>query len=367
MQKQSFNHDWRFRLGEPQGWGPMEPDESWRLVELPHDWSIELDRDPNAPNGVSVGFFPMGRGYYHKTFTAPEEWRGKKVMLAFEGVYMNAEAWLNENYLGRHPYGYTSFLLDLTPYLKVGETNKLRIKVDNSHQGNSRWYSGSGIYRPVWLYVAEPVHVAHWGVAISTPEISNEKAMVRVEAQVMNESATPQNVVVQYQITGPDKSLWTTMEARASIEAGASQAFVRNLQVNNPQLWSAETPNLYSLETRVTVDGKTVDSESTSFGIRSIAWSAEKGFLLNGQSIKMKGGCVHHDNGVMGAASYPHAEERKVALHKASGYNAIRCAHNPPAPAFLDACDRLGMLVMDEAFDCWREGQEPVGLSRGLR
>ncbi len=357
MEKQSFNSDWRFRLGDPRGWGPPEPDESWHAVDLPHDWSIELDRDPDAPNGVSVGFFPMGRGYYHKTFTAPEAWRGKRALVEFEGVYMNAEAWLNDNYLGRHPYGYTSFVLDLTPYLKIGEENKLRVRVDNSHQGNSRWYSGSGIYRPAWLYVAEPVHVAHWGVAVTTPEISKEKATVRVQAQVVNESGKHQSVAVFSQIHGPDNSVWASMEARATIEAGAKQEFVRNLQVANPQLWSPETPNLYRLETMVKIDGKTVDTETTVFGIRSIAWSAEQGFLLNGESIKMKGGCVHHDDGVMGAASYPRSEERKVALHKANGYNAIRCAHNPPAPAFLDACDRLGMLVMDEAFDCWRQGK----------
>jgi beta-galactosidase len=359
MQKQSFNHGWQFKLGNASIWETAKPDDGWQTVTLPHDWSIELDRDPNAPNGVSVGFFPMGMGYYNKAIEAPQEWQGKKVLVEFEGIYMNAEAWLNENYLGRHPYGYTSFVFDLTPYLKIGQANMLRIKVDNSHQGNSRWYSGSGIYRPAWLYVAEPVHVAHWGVAVTTPEVTMEKATVQAQVRVVNESSAAQAVVVQSSIYGQDGQVVALPEARATLPAGQAHEFTASQVVNDPQLWSPETPNLYRLETLVQVNGKTVDTETTTFGIRSIAWNAQEGFLLNGQSINMKGGCVHHDNGIMGAASHPRSEERKVALLKASGHNAIRCAHNPPAPSFLEACDRLGMLVIDENFDCWREGKNP--------
>jgi beta-galactosidase len=359
MQKQSFNRDWHFKLGDAPGWEVTRPDESWQRVTLPHDWSIEMDRDPSAPNGVSVGFFPMGVGYYFKTIDAPQEWQGKKVLVEFEGVYMNAEAWLNENYLGRHPYGYTSFVFDLTPYLKIGQVNKLRVKVDNSHQGNSRWYSGSGIYRPAWLYVAEPVHIAHWGVSVTTPEVSGEKANVQAQVQVINESAAAQEVTVQSTIYGKDGLSLPLSGVHATIPSGQARDFATSQVVTAPQLWSPETPNLYRLESVVKMGTQVVDTETTTFGIRSIAWNATEGFLLNGQSIKMKGGCVHHDNGVMGAASYPRSEERKVALLKASGHNAIRCAHNPPAPSFLEACDRLGMLVMDEAFDCWREGKNP--------
>jgi beta-galactosidase len=359
MQKQNLNHAWQFHLGDPKMRRRFAPDETWSIVDLPHDWSIELERDPNSTNGASNGFFQMGRGYYAKTLPPTEEWRGKKVLIEFEGVYMNAEVWLNENYLGRHPYGYTSFIFDLTPYLVVGEENLIRVKVDNAAQGNSRWYSGSGIYRPVWLYVADPLHVAHWGVSVTTPQVSTEKATVRVQTTLENEHDTTQEVVVFSSIYGPDQQLAAETEQRETVEAGGKQVLTTELAVATPALWSPESPNLYRLETKVQVNGQTVDTATTSFGIRSIEYSAEKGFLLNGESIKMKGGCVHHDNGVMGSASFPRSEERKVELLKASGHNAIRCAHNPPSPSFLDACDRLGMLVMDESFDCWREGKNP--------
>ncbi|MBE0696905.1 MAG: hypothetical protein IH586_08270, partial [Anaerolineaceae bacterium] len=180
MQKVSFNTEWRFFLGDPDHQMMMDAENTaWRSLELPHDWSIELDRDPAAPSTTSGGFFPMGRAWYQKTIDAPEEWRGKKVLLEFEGVYMNAEIWLNENYLGRHPYGYTSFTHDLSPYLKIGQKNLLRVMVDNAAQMNSRWYSGSGIYRPVWLWLSENVHISHWGVRVATPEVSVKAAAVQ--------------------------------------------------------------------------------------------------------------------------------------------------------------------------------------------
>lgn len=360
MKKQSLNTDWRFLYGEPIDRRWREIDESqWRTVDLPHDWSIEMDRDPDAPSGASNGFFPMGRGYYRKAIEVPEEWRGKKVFVEFEGVYMNAEVKLNENYLGRHPYGYTSFVFDLTPYLRYGEKNELRVKVDNAGQMNSRWYSGSGIYRPVWLLVAEPVHVAHWGVSVTTPEVGEDSAVVQIRSRVMNETGEAREVTVRARIFDPDGAAAGEAESTLTLEAGSEREFDQVVRVSAPRLWSIETPVLYQAEVEVSVGGETVDNAATTFGIRTISVSAETGFLLNGKPVKMKGGCVHHDNGVLGAASYRRSEERKVELHKASGYNTIRCAHNPPSPAFLDACDRLGMLVIDEAFDCWREGKNP--------
>jgi len=360
MQKKSFNQAWRFHLGDP-AWRFRAPfdDSNWRVLDLPHDWSIELDRKPENPSGVSNGWFEMGRAWYSKSFDVPAEWREKKVLIEFEGVYMNAEVWLNDNFLGRHPYGYTTFYYDLAPYLKYGEENKMVVKVDNSGQTNSRWYSGSGIYRPVWLYVGEPVHVAHWGIAVQTPKITAEKAAVRVETKVENDGGGAQEVVLESRVYDPAGKLVATAKSQLSIQPGAAQVVKQGLEVARPALWSPASPALYRLETALKVGGQVVDTQTTPFGIRSIAYSAGQGFLLNGESIKMKGGCVHHDNGVMGAAAYPRSEERKVELLKASGYDAIRCAHNPPAPSFLDACDRLGMLVIDETFDCWREGKNP--------
>lgn len=360
MQKINLNRSWRFFHSDSGlRWRRFDVSQ-WRVVDLPHDWSIELDRKPDNPSMASGGYFTMGRGFYHKTFQAPEEWRAKRVFIEFEGVYMNAEVWLNDHLLGRHPYGYTPFQFDLSPYLKYGaEENTLFVSVDNSHQLNSRWYSGSGIYRPVWLLIENPVHIAVWGVSVTTPEVSPDNAIVRVQTVVSNESDRDQTVVVRNRIIAADGAVIDSDEISGSVATLTQRAFTQDLGVDHPSLWSPDHPYLYHLETNVLVEGKIVDIENTPFGIRTIAYSAEKGFLLNGEPLLLKGGCVHHDNGVLGAASYPRSEERKVELHKASGFNAIRCAHNPPSQAFLDACDRLGMLVIDEAFDCWREGKTP--------
>ncbi len=318
-----------------------------------------MERSAQNPSKAAGGFFPMGRGEYRKTFLVPDEWRGKKVFIEFEGVYMNAEIRLNEHFIDRHPYGYTSFLIDLTPYLKFNEENVLRVVVDNAAQLNSRWYSGSGIYRPVWLIVAEPVHVAHWGVYVTTPVVSREKAQVRLHTKIQNETEKDCEVTLHSRLIAPDGSAAGSVKSSAAVPANGQFEFSQNVKLTNPALWSLETPALYRLETEVVCGGRVLDTACTTFGIRSLQFSAEKGFFLNDKPLKLKGGCVHHDNGILGAESYARSEERKVEIHKASGYNAIRCAHNPPAPAFLEACDRLGMLVIDEAFDCWRDGKNP--------
>jgi beta-galactosidase len=361
VQKRSFDREWRFHLGDPPRGRRREPDVStWRLVDLPHDWSIELDRDSANPSGASGGYFAMGRGWYHKRFAAPEEWRGQKTYVEFEGVYMNAEVRLNGHLLVRHPYGYTSFTCDLTPYLHYGsDENALMVVVDNACQMNSRWYSGSGIYRHVWLLVADRVHVGQWGVYVTTPEVSPEAATVRVHTTVENETDGRCETALRSRVIAPGGSPDGTAEERAAINAGGQHVYTQDIQVPAPRLWSPGTPHMYRLETEVVVEGQIVDTATTPFGIRALHFDAQGGFLLNGQPLLLKGGCVHHDNGVMGAVSYDRSEERKVELLKASGYNAVRCAHNPPAPSFLDACDRLGMLAIDEAFDCWRDGKNP--------
>jgi beta-galactosidase len=358
MQKQLFDHQWQFHLGNPANgnWRATD-DADWRWVDLPHDWSIERDR--SNPSGTAGGYFPMGRGGYRKTIEVPETWRGNQVMLEFEGVYMNAEIMLNEHFITRHPYGYTSFTCDLTPYLKYGEKNNLLVVVDNDCQVNSRWYSGSGIYRHVWLMVANPLHAAHWGVYATTPEVTDRAASVQVCTTVENEGRTSQEAAIRTRILAPDLSVAGTGETQAIIGAGKQHTFTQLIQVADPSLWNPENPWLYRIETEVLRGGEVVDTTMTTFGIRSLHLDADQGFVLNGKMLKLKGGCVHHDNGVMGAASFDRSEERKVEVLKASGYNAVRCAHNPPAPGFLDACDRLGMLVIDEAFDCWRDGKNP--------
>ncbi len=357
MQKQSFSAGWHFSPGDSTDvWKP--PSESdLREVDLPHDWSPELPRSSGNPSRASGGFFTNGTAWYSKAFDAPETWRGKQVFVEFEGVYMNAEVWLNEHLLCRQPYGYTTFQVDLTPRLNLGKVNTLRVRVDNSAQLNSRWYSGSGIYRPVWLMVAEPLHVDHWGVYVTTPSVSAASAAVRIQTTLVNNSAQAKDITLRTYIYDPDGQVVGTLEKHLTVEAGSRAESAQNVHVPHPRLWSPDSPALYKVESSLMDGNKALDQAVTRFGIRSLSFDAEQGLLLNGQPIKLKGGCVHHDNGVLGAASFPRAEERKVEVLKASGFNAIRCAHNPPAPAMLDACDRLGMLVMDEAFDCWRIGK----------
>jgi beta-galactosidase len=359
VQRQSFDDAWCFQLCDPaaQFWEDVAISAE-RPVELPHDWSIELDRDPANPSGSLGGFFATGLAKYRKTFTLADGWRAKRVYVEFEGVYMNADVWLNERFVCRHPYGYTSFCCDLTPYLDAGE-NVLCVQVDNACHRNARWYSGSGIYRHAWLLVADPVHVGHWGVYVTTPEVTPRAATVRVRTSVVNASEAACDVLVRSRVVAPDGSPVGASEAGAAIDAGEQSETVQDVQVSGPLLWSLDEPHLYRLETEVVAGGAVVDTATTRFGIRSLRFDAASGFSLNGRAMKLRGGCVHHDNGVMGAASYDRSEERKVELLRANGFNAIRCAHNPPAPSFLDACDRLGMLVIDEAFDCWRMSKAP--------
>jgi beta-galactosidase len=354
MQKLEFDRGWRFQLGDIPGgiWQDDLDDAGWRSVDLPHDWSIELDRDPASPSGSDGGYFLTGVGWYQKRFAVPDEWRGKKLLVEFEGVYANAHVWLDEHFLGRHPYGYTTFHHDLTPYVEPGAEHTVRVLADNASQPNSRWYSGSGIYRHVWLWLGDPVHVGPWGVWVTTPRVSHDEAIVRVLTCVENELEEDREIVLRSRIDGG-----ATAESRAAIPTRGRIEVSQELGVGSPELWSPETPRLYRLDTEVEVGGEVVDTVATTFGIRSLSFDAESGLQLNGDRIELRGGCVHHDHGPLGAASHDRAEERKVELLKASGFNAVRCAHNPPAPAFLDACDRLGLLVIDEAFDCWRNGK----------
>ena len=355
-----FDQDWKFLVGDPAGAASQAYDTaSWRTLDLPHDWSIEGSIGPDNPMGGSGGFFPAGVAWYRRAFTVPPAWNGKRVTVEFEGVYMNATVYINGHDLGMHPYGYTTFFHALTPHLEPGAKNVLAVRVDQSRHRNSRWYSGSGIYRHVWLHVTGPVHVAPWGTSITTPEVTGARAKVSLKTRVANDSAAKSNFVLETVIYTPSGAIAGRSTVDAELNAGDSAETAQEIPVDRPALWAPDSPSLYRTVTRIMQNGKPLDEVSTPFGIRSIEWSAEKGFLLNGTPVKMAGGCVHHDNGPLGAAAFDRAEERRVQLLKESGFNAIRAAHNPPSPAFLDACDRLGMLVMDEAFDCWSRGKNP--------
>ena len=356
--KQLFDYDWKFFLGDaPDAKSNNFNDESWRKLDLPHDWSIEGKVNPKNPTGGGGGYFPAGIGWYRKTFQASDAWKANKIAIYFEGVYMNSEVFINGKSLGVYPYGYSSFSYDLTPYLHFGKENVIAVRVDNSQQINSRWYSGSGIYRHVWMMVTNPIHVAHWGAAISTPVVSAKKATVLVKTKVKNETSSTQSILVKTILWNKNSKSVGNGQLKVELPANSEKEITQTINISNPLLWTPETPDLYQAQIQVLKEKKILDDTKTNFGIRSIRFTAENGFQLNGKTVKINGGCVHHDNGCLGSAAFDRAEERKIELLKAGGFNAVRTSHNPPSEAFLNACDRLGLLVMDESFDCWKIGK----------
>jgi len=356
--KQLFDYNWKFFLGDAsEAKSNNYDDESWRKLDLPHDWSIEGKVNPKNSTGGGGGYFPAGIGWYRKTFQIPDAWKANRIAIYFEGIYMNSEVFINGKSLGVRPYGYTSFSYDLTPYLNFGKENLIAVRVDNSQQINSRWYSGSGIYRHVWIMVTNPVHVVHWGIAITTPVVSSRKATVQVKTLVKNETSSDQNIVVKTLLSNKDSKRAGNGQVQIVLPANSEKEITQTIQVSNPLLWTPETPHLYQAQVQVLKDKKVLDDTKTNFGIRFLKFTAENGFQLNGKTVKLNGGCVHHDNGCLGAAAFDRAEERKIELLKAGGFNAVRTSHNPPSEAFLDACDKLGLLVIDESFDCWKIGK----------
>ena len=354
----NFNENWKFHLGDIAGASARQfNDRSWRTINLPHDWSIEGRPEINNPSGNDGGYYPAGIGWYRKTFNFQQDDRLTETIIYFEGVYMNATVFVNGHELGTHPYGFTSFFYDITPYLRTGE-NTMAIKVDNSQQKNCRWYTGSGIYRNVKLIRTPKMRFEPWGTSVSTITVSPQQT-VQVETTVANRQNRPQQAVVQYCVLDDD-NLLATKEEHVTLEAGETRTLKTQITLNGAKLWSPETPRLYNLECRLqSSDGLLSDQVSTHFGVRSIEYSAQKGLLLNGLPLKLNGGCLHHDNGPLGAAAYRDAEWRKARLMKEAGFNAVRCSHNPPSEAFLDACDHLGLLVIDESFDGWRSSKTP--------
>ena len=362
----NFDNDWAFHLGAAQGADQYSFDDSkWRKIDLPHDWSIEDLKGTQSPfsidaiSQVSGGFTTGGTGWYRKTFSIAPQDNGKKIHIQFDGVYMNADVWINGHHLGNHPYGYTDFMFDITDQVKFDASNIIAVEVKNEGQ-NSRWYSGSGIYRHVWIKTMEPVHTSQWGTFITTPEISNMSAAINCKTNIINETDQDATVsIITKFINAGGAEVAVAAESKQVIKAKQQVEFNQDAIIKNPMLWSCESPAMYNAVTAIYNNGKLLSTDINPFGIRKISFDVTNGFQLNGQTIKLKGGCFHHDNGPLGSKAYDRAEERKVELLKASGYNAIRCSHNPPSPAFLEACDRLGMLVIDEAFDMWNYGKNP--------
>ncbi len=338
--KQLFDDGWQFsRNGKTI------------MVNLPHDWDIyEAPNPETGVTGTGGGWFAGGKGEYRKKFKTPS---GEIVKLLFEGVYQKAEVFVNGKKAGQHGYGYTPFTIDVTPFLyKDKRENEVLVTVNNSEQPNCRWYSGSGIYRHVWLETMPAMHIAENGVFITTPEVSASKATVNVEVTVQNEANTNQQGVLEVE----------GQQQEVSLAPGESKAFMFTYTLGNPQLWSPDTPHLYTANVSLKGNSSNMTSK-IKYGIRSFSFDAEHGFVLNGKSLLINGACVHHDDGVLGAMAFDDAEIRKVKLMKEAGFNLIRTSHNPTTRAFLDACDSLGMLVIGEAFDGWRTQKNPYDYS----
>ncbi|MDP4501799.1 glycoside hydrolase family 2 TIM barrel-domain containing protein [Nonomuraea turcica] len=356
MIRTSFNDNWQFRpkvnpFAELAGTAvPYE------AVTVPHDAMITRDREPTM-DGAATAYFPGGAYEYRKTFFAPEEHRGKRVMLEFEGVYRDATVFVNGNYAGQRPYGYSRFFIDADRFLRFGENNEIRVEC-RTHQ-DSRWYSGAGIYRDTWLLVGDVVRISPDGVRVTTPDIDTERAVVEVATTIENDSIDIRTVELVTEIRDAAGTVVASDTTPITVQPREAAIARRRLYVRDPSLWSPDSPALYTCAVSLT----DIDAVEVAFGIRSLRLDPEHGLRINGETVKLRGACMHHDNGPLGAATFAQAEERRVRLLKNAGFNAIRMSHHPMSIAMLDACDRLGMLVVDETFDMWTWGKNPFDYS----
>jgi beta-galactosidase len=352
-----FDPGWRFHLGDvARAEDPALSDSTWRTLDLPHDWSIEGDFSEKNLAGAGGGALPGGIGWYRKTFMVAQKETARETFIEFDGVYRNSEVWINGHSLGQRPYGYSSFAYEMTPYLHYGTApNVIAVRVDNSRQPNSRWYSGSGIYRNVRLVTTNRVRVDHWGTFVTTPEVSAASARVELRTTLRNGSGSDRPVVVRTTIEDAAGRMVASTSSTRSLPRDSVAELAQELVVRQPVRWSVERPYLYRVVTRVECGRALCDEYTTPLGIRGFEFRADSGFFLNGRHLKIRGVCLHHDLGALGAAVSTRAIERQLQLMKDMGVNAIRTSHNPPAPELLDLADRMGFVVMDEAFDMWRK------------
>lgn len=357
---ESLDQGWAFFQGDANGAEKPEFDSSaWRKLDVPHDWSVEGDFSKDAATTGSGGWLPSGVAWYRKEFTVPAGTKGKRVWVEFDGVMANSDVWINGHHLGHRPSGYVSFRYDLTEHLKPGSPNSLVVKADTAAQPASRWYSGAGIYRHVRLVTAHPVHVAPWGVYVTTPEATDAAATVKIQTALKNTSDKSGKITLSTALVAPGGKTLATVKSDATLAPGKEDTVAQQIRIPKPALWSLESPQLHTLVTRITAGDTVLDEVTTPFGIRTAEFKSDTGFWLNGKNLKLKGVCLHHDGGAVGAAVPLAVWERRLKILQDLGVNAIRTAHNPTAPEFLDLCDRMGFLVMDEFFDCWTKGKNP--------
>ena len=350
----NIDKNWRFHLGDiPGSERPSFPDGNWRHLDLPHDWSIESEFSKDNASGSSGAFLPGGIGWYRKELLWDASWKGNKIYIDFDGVYMNSDVWINGHLLGHRPYGYISFRYDITPFLNPGK-NIVAVRADNSKLPSARWYTGSGIYRHVWLNVINPVHVDHWGTFVSTPEVSADKALVNINTIIVNDSKKARKLQIEQRVLSHTGQLIAQNNSQAEIKDASTIEVQQILSLINPLLWSPDYPNLYDVETTIKEGSQVLDQYNTPLGIRKMEFSANWGFRLNGESLIFKGTCNHDDGGgAVGAAVPDDVLYKRLLQLKEMGSNAVRTTHNPGSPEFYTFCDILGLMVIDEAFDGW--------------
>ena len=364
----SFDSNWLFsrfgdtpsgKIDEPKGLeAPSLDDTQWRKLNLPHDWGIETDFLPDEENSTGKLMF-YGIGWYRKHFIIPSDDHGKNIFLQFDGIMSHPKVYINGFFVGQWEYGYSSFGFDITKYIKFGQKNIIAVRVDNPPK-SSRWYPGGGIYRHTWLTKTAPVRVSHWGTYITTPNVSTNNADINIKTDLSSSYPTDTNIQIKHIIKEKSTGIIAAQTKSEScvVPTGiAAKSVSFDIQLANPKLWDIDHPNLYVAETIITKDNVIIDSYKSTFGIRSIEWNADKGFLLNGKIVKLKGVCLHHDLGPLGAAVNDRAIQRQIEIMQEMGCNSIRTSHNPPAPQLLDYCDEMGIVVLDELFDCWERGK----------
>ncbi len=387
--RQDFTADWTFHLGDDSAASrPDYDDTAWRILNLPHDWAIEGEFSRDNPSGTGGGALPGGIGWYRKTFTVDKADEGKRLYIDFDGVYMNSEVFINGHSLGVRPYGYVSFSYDLTPHIKWGGKNVVAVRVDNAEQPNSRWYSGCGIYRNVWLTKLNPVHIAQWGTFITAEDVSKNSARLNIRTKIQYDVAAQlqdsvkqadgtyvvfdseivplADVVLQSRLMDAEGHVVGEVASELQVIPACPNEVEQEIVVKTPNLWSVNTPYIYKVHSILIdkITGKVLDNYCTNTGIRTFRFDAQKGFILNGERLKINGVCMHHDLGCLGAAVNIRAIERQLEILQEMGCNGIRCSHNPPSPELLDLCDRMGFIVMDETFDMWRKRKTAHDYSR---
>lgn len=364
VRRVSFNDGWKFELSDGDYSAPGYDDSAWRELDLPHDWAIEGEFSAENPSGAGGGALPGGIGWYRKTFTLDETDSQKQIYVDFDGVYMNSTVYINGKELGTRPFGYVSFSYDLTPYLNWNGENEIAVRVDNEKQPNSRWYSGCGIYRNVWLRKLSRQHIALWGTYV-TAELDGDNALVSVQTTLENHAAEGAEINLEAELLDTEGKVVARAQGYPlKMDASSSETHTQEMVVSDINRWSLEDPYLYTVRVRLTSGDSVIDSYDTPFGFRDFVFDVDKGFILNGERVKIQGVCMHHDLGCLGAAFNTRAMERQLEILKEAGFNGIRCAHNPPAPELLDLCDRMGFIVMDETFDMWRRKKTQYDYAR---